>query len=38
VVVSTVKNRFTQSLAARGALALTVMTTLVAVVEAGKKW
>jgi hypothetical protein len=33
-----VTNRITQSLAARGALALTVMATLVAVVGAGKKW
>jgi hypothetical protein len=28
----------TRSLAFRGAAAITVMTTLVAVVEAGKKW
>lgn len=33
-----VSTRLSTALAARGALAVTVMTALVAVVEAGKKW
>jgi hypothetical protein len=32
------KLRLTASLAARGVLALSVLTTVVTVVEAGKKW
>jgi hypothetical protein len=42
VVVSPMKNELsetvTRSLALRGAAAIAVLTTLVAVVEAGKKW
>lgn len=32
------RQRITATLAARGVLALTVLTTVVTVVEAGKKW
>lgn len=32
------RQRITATLAARGILALTVITTVVTVVEAGKKW